>query len=244
MVSDKYLAGLIDADGCLDLSVHKVKDSYYIRPRVRITQKIELGLPLNKRKTKQGYFEWSENGVSLINRVKQHLVLKRGQAEWLSEIDLSGGHTKEEVKKYKKALRAVRYVRSTEKNFPSRKWLAGYFDGDGCLTAGLRKDRTKPYIAAMITVYKDDLASIELIQKNFGGFIQQKTDTTYRWDLWLNGTNVEKFLTYFSKHMLIKRYQSDLVLDWFRNKHKTCSRDMAEDFVNKLRITKLPATTK
>lgn len=244
MVSDKYLAGLIDADGCFDLSVHKVKDSYYLRPRVRITQKIDIDLPMTKRKTKQGYFEWSENGVSMINRIKQYLVLKRRQAEWLSEIDLSGGHTKEQVGIYKKALRAVRYEDSTEKNFPSRKWLAGYFDGDGCLTATLRKDRSKPNVAAMITVYKDDLSGVRLIQKNFGGIIQLKTETTYRWDLWLNETNAEKFLTYFHKHMLIKGYQAELVLDWFRNKHKTSSRESANDFINKLRNAKLPATTK
>ena len=170
MVSDKYLAGLIDADGCFDLRVSKVGEVYYIRPRVRITQKAFLPIPWRHRVTKAGYNEWSIEGISVINRVKKYLVLKSGQAQWLSQTDTSGGHTISELRQIKAELKATRYE-STVKNFPTRKWLAGYFDGDGCLTAGLRTDRVKPYVAAMITVHQDDLTAIELIQKNFGGQI-------------------------------------------------------------------------
>jgi len=239
MISDKYLAGLIDSDGCFDLKVNKVKDTYYVSPRIRITQKFYIELPMTHRVTKQGYFEWCSTGISLINKIKKHLVLKKSQADWLSEIDLSGGKTKEQIRSLKQSLKSLRYKESVERNFPTRKWLAGYFDGDGCLTATLRKGRSKPNVAAMITVHKNDIASIKLIQKCFGGIIQEKTDTTYRWDLWLNQTNSEKFLAYFHKHMILKKYEAELVLDWFRNKHKTCSQEMAEDFINKLRAVKV-----
>ena len=238
MVSDKYLAGLIDSDGCFDLCVSKVGEVYYVSPRVRITQRALLPIPWSHRVTKAGYNEWSIKGISIINRVKKYLVLKAGQAQWLSQTDISGGHTASNLRRLKAELKAARY-KSAVKNFPTRKWLAGYFDGDGCLTAGLRLDRVKPHVAAMITVHQDDVTAVELIQKNFGGCIQRKTPTTFRWDLWLNRTNAEKFLTYFHQHMFLKRKEAELVLDWFRNKHNTCSRESAEVFVQQLRNLKV-----
>ena len=35
-VSWKYLAGLIDGEGCIDVQVTKIGDKFYVRPRLRI----------------------------------------------------------------------------------------------------------------------------------------------------------------------------------------------------------------
>lgn len=245
MVSDKYVAGFVDADGCFDIQVNKVKNSYYIKPRVRIGQKFRKTLDEiqehfgwgNVRKTKQGYYEYCISGrkaITVANRLKNHLVLKQSQAEWVSKFDFSGGYKADEVKGIKLILKGLRYQKGKSKNFPSRKWLAGYFDGDGCITGVLRDDRNKPSIACMITCDIKDSASLELIHKNFGGTIQRKTKNTVRWDLWLNPTNCEKFIGYFGKHLLLKRYQADIVLDWFRSKHKDSSRESAESLLKVL----------
>jgi intein/homing endonuclease len=39
-LSWKYLAGLIDGEGCIDITVSKRNGQYYIQPRVRITMTI------------------------------------------------------------------------------------------------------------------------------------------------------------------------------------------------------------
>ena len=135
-------------------------------------------------------------------------------------------------------MKELRFKEGKKRNYPSRKWLAGYIDGDGCVTATLRKGRNKPSIAFMITVDIRDIRALELIQKNFGGIIQNKTDTTCRLDIWLNRTNCEKLFTYFNSHLELKKIQFDLVLDWFRNKHDSTSKEITEEFILQLRDLK------
>ncbi len=248
-MNDKYIAGFIDADGSFDIRVNKVNGRYYITPRLRICQKFVTTLELiqshfgwgNIRKTKQGYFEYAVAGKkakTVISRLHQHFILKQAQAKFIVDFDFSGSWDKGSIKDLKKLLKELRFTEGTKRSFPSRKWLAGYVDGDGCVTATLRKDRSKPSIAFMITVDNRDIRGIQLIQKNFGGFIQSKTATTSRLDIWLNRTNCEKLFTYFNKHLLLKGSQFDLVLDWFRNKHDSTSRETTQEFITQLRHLK------
>ena len=111
----KYLAGLIDGEGCIDLQVTKSKSGPYvaIRPRVRIAMTLpghhvlemaqnSCGGHLYERKTNNpawtNSFSWECAGYKqacpVLRNVVNHLFIKREQARfclWM-ETNIKGKH--------------------------------------------------------------------------------------------------------------------------------------------------------
>jgi hypothetical protein len=125
-LSWKYLAGLIDGEGCIDMqaSTDKRDGGYYCRPRLRITLSGEAGKSLLEMLSFNfgGHFDpqrrWKENPNwlpaygwmltgnthlrSVLQNLRNHLILKKEQASfaiwWLDHI--SGKHVAEEVRRF------------------------------------------------------------------------------------------------------------------------------------------------
>ncbi len=122
-LSWKYLAGLIDGEGCVDFQVTKIRGRedkrFYIRPRVRIamveSSRFVLELGQNtcgghfcSRKAPQGTthqdsVSWELVGYKtanvLLRNVVKHLFIKAEQARlclWM-ERNLKGKHVSQEV---------------------------------------------------------------------------------------------------------------------------------------------------
>jgi hypothetical protein len=57
---------------------------------------------------------------------------------------------------------------------PSRSWLAGYFDGDGCLYAQLNPHGHSASIKVSIDSNTDETDGLELVHKAFGGRIETR----------------------------------------------------------------------
>ena len=118
-VSWKYLAGLIDGEGCIDVQVTKIGDKFYIRPRLRIAMsdvalellemcQLNLGGSLCKREHQTKNPNWN-NATSwelagykqtcpTLRNVVNHLILKKEQARfclWM-ETNLKGKHVGQE----------------------------------------------------------------------------------------------------------------------------------------------------
>ena len=125
-LSWKYLAGLIDGEGCIDLAVTKVKDQHYIQPRVRIGMAVvaedlilnlqnNFGGHLTRRESKNvnwsDSISWALIGYKSANpflrNITNHLILKKEQARfciWM-ETNLHGRRLSQEViKSVKKEL--------------------------------------------------------------------------------------------------------------------------------------------
>lgn len=119
-VSWKYLAGLIDGEGCVDVQVTKVGDKFYVRPRLRVamteiasdlleTFKLNFGGHLCKRELSAENSNWN-NAISwelagykqacpVLRNIVNHLILKKEQARfclWM-ETNLKGKHVGQEV---------------------------------------------------------------------------------------------------------------------------------------------------
>ncbi|NCN25935.1 hypothetical protein GW935_04810 [Candidatus Falkowbacteria bacterium] len=117
-VSWKYLAGLIDGEGCIDVQVTKVNDSFYIRPRLRVNMsnvalellemcKLNFGGYLSKRdfpqkETWTSATSWELAGYKqscpTIRNIVNHLILKKEQARfclWM-ESNIKGKHISQE----------------------------------------------------------------------------------------------------------------------------------------------------
>lgn len=119
-VSWKYLAGLIDGEGCIDVQVTRIGDKFYVRPRLRIAMadvakellemcQLNFGGHLCKRahsKIKDGWSDatsWELSGYKqscpTLRNIVNHLILKREQARfclWM-ETNLKGKHVGQEV---------------------------------------------------------------------------------------------------------------------------------------------------
>jgi hypothetical protein len=136
-VSWKYLAGLVDGEGCIDLATTKVGDQFYIQPRMRISmaetakdllvmcqQNFGGHLESRARKEKnpnwQDVVGWTISGYKqacpLLRNIVNHLILKKEQARfalWM-ETNLKGTRLQQDV------LNAVREEFKLMKRDPHR----------------------------------------------------------------------------------------------------------------------------
>jgi hypothetical protein len=110
-VSWKYLAGLIDGEGCIDLATTKVSEQFYIQPRLRIgmansalflleMNQLNFGGHLSSRESTNDKWQssttWALSGYKatcpVLRNVVNHLILKKEQARlclWM-ETNLKG----------------------------------------------------------------------------------------------------------------------------------------------------------
>jgi hypothetical protein len=119
-VSWKYLAGLIDGEGCVDVQVTKVGDKFYCRPRLRLamsdvasflleTFKLNFGGHISTRELSKTNANWNnatswelagyKQSCPVLRNVVNHLILKKEQARfclWM-EANLKGKHVGQEV---------------------------------------------------------------------------------------------------------------------------------------------------
>lgn len=117
-VSWKYLAGLIDGEGCIDLATTKVNDQFYIQPRLRIGMadnarfllemcQLNFGGYFSTRESKNENWQsstcWTlsgyKNTCSVLRNVVNHLLLKKEQARfclWM-ETNLKGTRLQQDV---------------------------------------------------------------------------------------------------------------------------------------------------
>lgn len=112
----KYLAGLIDGEGCIDVQITK---GVYVRPRLRIgmadnaylllvMMQNSLGGHIHRRESKNDKWQsssclsWSgyRQACPVLRNIVNHLFLKREQARfclWM-ERNLKGQHVSTEVR--------------------------------------------------------------------------------------------------------------------------------------------------
>ena len=99
-LSWKYIAGLVDGEGCIDVVVNKRSDSYYVQPRVRITMCVVaeelMDIICNNFKGTREYrkvtnpnwndsITWNASGYNractFLRNIKNHVIVKREQTK-------------------------------------------------------------------------------------------------------------------------------------------------------------------
>ena len=115
-LSWKYIAGLIDGEGCLDV---QITNGLYVRPRVRIGMADNAKLVLHILQTNHGGFIsgresknpnwqsstcWELVGYATVcpflRNIQNHLLIKHEQARFLlwMQNNLKGKHVSEEIR--------------------------------------------------------------------------------------------------------------------------------------------------
>jgi hypothetical protein len=229
-LSEKYVAGFLDADGSFGITILKKTSGYFPVLYLQFSQETSKNRVLFLlQETIGGTIHTTSGGRFtvlnvppkqarlLLGRISKYLVIKRRYAEVVLGLqDTMKAPLSEEDKdvalQYLKLQRRIPETRL--RNFPARKWLAGYFDGDGCIACSYHKTG-RAYLSGRITCLQRERIGLELLQNAFGGVIYEvkKPHGTYpMWVVNLEPSKAKKFLGYFAKHSIVKKAQCYFVL--------------------------------
>ena len=252
----KYWAGLFDADGSFDSWPAVREDgSYYVNINATLYQKdlrplLLLAKVYDLKVTPSKGCSYvrlhGSKAYAFMQEIKNHLVIKRAVVEYLLEQRGRTLESKEDLENFRQIVKDKRKEASPAKPFPSRKWMAGYIDGDGCLHSTFRKADGNLEFKLAVVSHKTQRAGLDLMHKQFGGYITEQCDVL-KWNLSLSISKGKQVLNYFGNHLLMKKDQASLVLGLL-NSRKHLRKEGASwegnlELHKKLQELKTPATT-
>ena len=254
MKNVKYYAGLFDADGSFDMWPTKRKSGlYYINIKASLYQKDKAILeplashydvPICKSGVVYCVTLHGSKAQSFMETVRQYLVIKQPVVDYLLSIK---GTTVEDISIVRSNIQAHRKLAAPEKPWPSRKWMAGYVDGDGCFHSSFRKKDGCVEFKLAVVSHVSQMAGLSLMQKAFGGRIYEQDDVR-KWAVTLSISKGKQILNYFSKHLEMKKEQAALILDCLETRKHFKSEGASYESNLKIHLQlqelKLPATTK
>jgi hypothetical protein len=135
VLSDKYIAGFFDGDGALSIDSNRLMMEFHQKSTNDgvidlVSQWFPGGTRDERTGCRRGTVTYAarlrftgQKAVDRLCRLKPYLVTKRIRA---NRLLFELGFTK-------------RVGTDSMPVYPSRKWLAGYFDADGCVFAGLNQ---------------------------------------------------------------------------------------------------------
>ena len=220
------MAGLLDADG-------------YIGIRCRIGARTDLVVEISQRamysdicdsfKEQFGGHTTSKHdgkhlGVAMkcgrarmcLERLKGYMVVKRQlSTDFIKLVDEADVlKSAESVLAFRATAKAIKLQPQTfMPNYPSRKWLAGYFAGDGSFSVKVCKKTGYAYPTAAVLSEPRYSNGIRLLHKAFGGNICTLSDGNILWQLQLSQpSKTREFLEHFAKHLVEKKAQAYFLL--------------------------------
>lgn len=252
MLDFKYLAGFVDADGSLQIHAKKFDTFFSIYPVVSLSQLAwrdynlreiaafyELAVHHNKRDGTSEVRVSGDKGRRFMEAIHKHLVIKDELAKYI--LSLPSRVEEAELKAIKKSINLLRQKNVPTKVHPSRRWAAGYIDGDGCLSASLVRNGEGLECRLSVSSWNRAKAGLELLMKTFGGYIVDVGNAS-NWRLNLNSTKVNELYNHFGKHLRIKKTQMEIVKAFIgENKHSKrlgCTNEQRQEFVKMLATTK------
>jgi hypothetical protein len=227
VLSDKYMAGFFDADGSLmararidsrpDMVVEVAQRALY-REIPESYAAAFGGIARERTITGGQYVDFAARGRmarKAVERLKGYLICKGDFAAGMLKLvdEASILRTEEDVRGFRAQVSALRkQVNTSTANFPPRKWLAGYFDGDGGFSVKVCPKTGYAYPTAAILAAPAYKVGLDLIANAFGGSVCQTGDN-FLWQLQLSQpSKAKEFLDYFAQHLIIKKAQAYFLL--------------------------------
>jgi len=226
-LSEKYIAGFLDSDGSIGIAyryIGKSRDSSKMRTHVmmsftqltrrddvlfRIKEVIGGSIQYNDERQATSLKLLGKKAEMALARIQKHLVIKRHYAAVV--LDIAGSIV--DRKETTAFLKVERKRKSLPlPNYPSRKWMAGYLDGDGCFGVRVPKNRTSAQLTLEASSSDYDSEGIELIQKAFGGSIATASNGITSYTLTMPPSKAKQVLGHWGKYAIIKKHQADFIL--------------------------------
>jgi hypothetical protein len=93
-----------------------------------------------------------------------------------------------------------------------RKWLAGFFDGEGCITTSRRGEVPN---AIRVTIHGNFPETLRRIKEEFGGHLKLESEKTGHW---YSASNMAlKFLEAIAEHTDVKKEEVALGIEFQRD---------------------------
>lgn len=102
-----------------------------------------------------------------------------------------------------------------------KQWLAGFFDGEGCvyLQMRYRRDRIAPCFGLQVCITQNDKVILDEIQKEYGGTVYRHSGRRcYRWRD--TGASTLRFFSDIQPYLKIKKSQVDLAIEFVNSIRK------------------------
>lgn len=250
----KYLAGLLDADGCLVFKFARYKDNIKMHLCLSLdaSEAVDKHNYLEELASKAGNVYYSKRELSehiqkkwmvgksselnqLLPRIIKHMVIKGKHWNFLYNTylaNLKTNLTEEEVLEFKRASKESRKNTGpvADKKHPTWAWVAGYLDGDGHYSKRYDKNPMKTTLMRItLTCHEDDKVGVDLLQKAFGGTVNHhKTEPWFIWHHNLGITDHSfaiKFLRKMVAHSRLKKHKIEEMLNFHNNHLQRLSED-------------------
>jgi len=227
-LSDKYIAGFFDADG--SVSVVFVADCKTPQLRLNFSQATLQDEVLHRIHEERGgcisyrmikgvsytilSYSGNKQATMFLNRIAKFLVIKRHYVAVCLDI-CERQLPRTEIERVKEYLKIQRRQKSVPlPKHPSRKWMAGYIDGDGCISVqAVHKVSGVASIVLHIAAAEFDTEGIEIIQKQFGGCIHDMCGGRVRqYKLSVSASKAIEVFDEIASSMVVKQDQAKFIL--------------------------------
>ena len=242
MISDKYIAGLVDSDGNIGVKYLKIasnKDSdgvFAVYTQFRISEAVGIynTLPLvqeaiegeiyvdkpkrigpSKTDTVMQHLHFQgKKAVSILNRLKPYIYTKRGLVELVDAFNATSVKREEFAAK----IKSIRATGQVYPNYLPRKYMCGYIDGNGSLTGRLVSSGLY-YPMLTCSAWEKDVGLLELMKKQFGGSIcapKASGAKAVKWDCFLTDPSKCVEVLEHLSYLVRLKPQRDFLLSWVR----------------------------
>lgn len=235
MLSEKYIAGLLDSDGSIGINYTKVRDLnsklFYARATLRFSEaptksnillKVQESIGGNvsnyDRVSNFGnnpmrYLVFTgTNAVAMLEKLRKFITIKRGVLDLVCKVNGTKVVKEEIVPQLKLARSEHQYY----PNFLSRRWCCGYADGNGCLSGSIRPSgKYQPKF--LIAAWEKDVGILELFKKQFGGGVSKQGLNTLNWYVSIEDPSKCIEVLEYLEHVQILKPKRDYLLSLARN---------------------------
>lgn len=231
MISEKYLAGFIDADGHFGVRyrVGATPDLIFVLSqridRVYVIQDLREMFDVAAAITVKGkYANLSLRcgpAVRVMERLAKYMVMRRRYVEWLLVARKLWPVMRDQsdIAKVKAEVKAARRWCDSDAelpNYPTRKWMAGYIDADGCFSGRMCNHTFYPKLTFLTEPF--DTEAIRLVHKAFGGAMHTNKDGNVVLDISLGDpSKAIEVLEFCAPHLEAKKAVAYFLLGCAKN---------------------------
>jgi len=252
-----YMAGLFDAEGCARIATHKRGDKTYYEPKVYLSNKSRAVMQWSvlhfggsfvrnvNNKAGEDWFIWYLQSfptvVSFLKTILPYLKYKREQAEALIEFienrdTLSDDQKNEYIQKLKELKQHGSVTTETNSSYLKAEpaYMAGFFDGEGCIRVNKTLSRGVICYHLIATVANNDRSILDSYREIYGGDVRSKGKRNcYSWSLF-NKVRIEQFLLDTLPYLVVKREEVLAALEYIRLGHKKHCPEKREELYQRL----------
>ena len=182
---------------------------------------------------------------NFLKTILPYLKYKREQAEALIEFienrdNLSEDQKFEYLNKLKELKRHGSVTTETNSGFLKSEpaYLAGFFDGEGCIRVNKTKTENSPNYHLIVTIANNDRSILDSCLEAYGGDVREKGKTgCYSWSLF-NKVHIKQFLLDTLPYLVVKRDEALTGMDYIDLGHKKHCPEQREEIYQRLVLLK------